>query len=258
MGLLSRQPWLSSLLWLLASLSLPLSVWWLAAVGVANPVLLPSPQLVAASVVELLGNGSLVADIVASLKRVFTGFLLASVLAVPLALLMAYLLPLRRLILPLVTVLRPIPPIAWIPLAILWFGLGDKPSYFITALAAFFPIFLNAFAGGVDVQLRHVHAARFLGAGRWLMVRHIYLMSALPHIWTGLRIGLGQCWMAVVTAELIAAQSGLGYMIQANRINLETQHVLTGMIAIGVFGALMTTALGWFEQFVLPWKFQRR
>lgn len=254
----ARQTLLPPLLWLLASVSLFLAVWGLAAYGVANPVLLPSPQQVAASLVELIGNGSLGADIFASLKRVFVGFFVASALAVPLALLMAYFLPLRRLILPLVTLLRPIPPIAWIPLAILWFGLGDRPSYFITALAAFFPIFLNAFAGGVDVEARHVHAARFLGAGRWLMVRHIYLMSALPHIWTGLRIGLGQCWMAVVTAELIAAQSGLGYMIQANRINLETQHVLTGMISIGVLGALMTTALGGLERFVLPWKFQRR
>jgi ABC-type nitrate/sulfonate/bicarbonate transport system permease component len=143
-------------------------------------------------------------------------------------------------------------------MAILWFGLGDKPSYVITALAAFFPIFLNAFAGGTNVQARHVHAARFLGAGRWLMVRYVYLMSAMPDIWTGLRVGLGQCWMAVVTAELIAAQSGLGYMIQSNRINLETQHVLTGMFSIGVLGALMTTALGSCERFILPWKFQRR
>jgi ABC-type nitrate/sulfonate/bicarbonate transport system permease component len=235
-----------------------LATWWLAARGVANPVLLPPPQLVADSIMELMGNGSLGADIFASLKRVFVGFVVAAALAVPLALLMAFFMPLRRLILPLVTLLRPIPPIAWIPLAILWFGLGDKPSYFITSLAAFFPIFLNAFAGGIDVEARHLHAARFLGAGRWLMVRHVYLMSALPHIWTGLRIGLGQCWMAVVTSELIAAQSGLGYMIQANRINLETQHVLTGMISIGVLGALMTTALGWCERFVLPWKFQRR
>lgn len=258
MSRLAQARVLSPLLWLLASVALFLAAWGLAAYAVANPVLLPSPQQVADSIVDLIGNGSLAADIFASLKRVFVGFFVASALAVPLALLMAYFLPLRRLILPLVTLLRPIPPIAWIPLAILWFGLGDKPSYFITALAAFFPIFLNAFAGGVDVEARHVHAARFLGAGRWLMVRHIYLMSALPHIWTGLRIGLGQCWMAVVTAELIAAQSGLGYMIQANRINLETQHVLTGMISIGVLGALMTTALGGLERFVLPWKFQRR
>lgn len=249
---------LVSLLWFLFGLSGPLLVWWLAAEGVANPVLLPAPNQVAASVLELFGDGSLATDIMASLRRVFTGFFIASTLAVPLALLMACFLPLRRLFLPLVTVLRPIPPIAWIPLAILWFGLGDKPSYFITALAAFFPIFLNAFAGAADVDPRHVYAARFLGAGRWRMVRHIYLMSALPHIWTGLRIGLGQSWMAVVTAELIAAQSGLGYMIQANRINLETRHVLTGMIVIGVLGALMTTALGWCEKFILPWKHQRQ
>ncbi|MDR1648423.1 MAG: ABC transporter permease [Zoogloeaceae bacterium] len=247
-----------SLSWLLLSLLLPLVVWEFAARKIANPVLLPEPELVAASMMELFSDGSLMDDILASLQRVFTGFFIASAVAIPSALLMAYFLPLRRLFLPLVTVLRPIPPIAWIPLAILWFGLGNKPSYFITALAAFFPIFLNAFAGGIDVQPRHIHAARFLGAGRWLMVRHIYLMSALPSVWTGLRIGLGQSWMAVVTAELIAAQSGLGYMIQANRINLETQHVLTGMIVIGVLGALMTTGLGWCEKLILPWKYQRQ
>jgi len=245
-------------IWLSMSLILPLFFWELAARSINNAVLLPSPVLVGRSFVELLVSGSLPSDILASLRRVFLGFIVASLLAVPLALSMAFFLPLRRLLLPVVTLLRPIPPIAWIPLAILWFGLGDKPSYFITALAAFFPIFLNSFAGGNDVQPRHIHAARFLGAGGWMLIRRVYLMSALPHVWTGLRIGLGQSWMAVVTAELIAAQSGLGYMIQANRINLETQNVLTGMMVIGVLGALMTTALGWVEKFVLPWKFQRR
>lgn len=240
-------------LWLAISLGLLLAVWSIAAAWIGNAVLLPSPLAVASSVAELFTSGTLLGDIAASLKRVFIGFFIASVLAVPLALFMALLLPLRRLLLPIVSLLRPIPPIAWIPLAILWFGIGDKPSYFITALAAFFPIFLNAFAGGLAVEQRHVHAARFLGADRWLLLRAIYLPSALPSIWTGLRIGLGQSWMAVVTAELIAAQSGLGYLIQASRINLETSHVLVGMFTIGVLGALMTALLSYAERFVLPW-----
>lgn len=247
-----------TILWVAISLALLLAVWWLAAARIGNAVLLPSPFAVAASIAELFSAGTLIGDISASLKRVFVGFFIASALAVPLALLMAYLLPLRRLLLPIVSLLRPIPPIAWIPLAILWFGIGDKPSYFITALAAFFPIFLNAFAGGIAVEQRHVHAARFLGAGRWRLLRSVYLPSALPSIWTGLRIGLGQSWMAVVTAELIAAQSGLGYLIQASRINLETSHVLVGMFTIGVLGALMTAALSYAERFVLPWQKSQR
>ncbi|MFA5495325.1 MAG: ABC transporter permease [Porticoccaceae bacterium] len=249
---------LPALAWLLLSLSLLLAVWWLAAARIGNPVLLPGPALVATGLAELLGGRTLFDDIAASLKRVFIGFFIASALAIPLALVMAYLRPLRSLLLPIVSLLRPIPPIAWIPLAILWFGIGDRPSYFITALAAFFPIFLNAFAGGLAVEPRHIHAARFLGANRWRLIRSIYFPSALPSIWTGLRIGLGQSWMAVVTAELIAAQSGLGYMIQASRINLETSHVLVGMLLIGVLGALMTTLLGVTERFVLPWQQRQR
>jgi ABC-type nitrate/sulfonate/bicarbonate transport system permease component len=243
-----------SLAWLLLSVALMLAIWWLAAASVANPVLLPGPSQVADGLAELLASGTLAGDVVASLKRVFVGFFIASALAVPLALLMAYLRPLRSLLLPIVSLLRPIPPIAWIPLAILWFGIGDKPSFFITALAAFFPIFLNAFAGGLAVEPRQIHAARFLGAGRWRLIRSVYFPSALPHIWTGLRVGLGQSWMAVVTAELIAAQSGLGYMIQASRINLETNHVLVGMFSIGILGALMTAMLGFAERYVLPWQ----
>ena len=138
------------------------------------------------------------------------GFLIASSIAVPLALLMAFFKPLNLLLSPIVSFLRPIPPIAWIPIAILWFGIGDPPSYFITALAAFFPIFINSFAGGNAVRPEHVHAARSLGAGPRALFTRIYLPSAMPMISTGLRIGLGQSWMAVVTAELIAAQTGLG------------------------------------------------
>ncbi|MCF8475928.1 MAG: ABC transporter permease [Pseudolabrys sp.] len=232
-----------------------LGIWTIASHEIGNAVLLPNPAAVIAGFISLLDDGTLISDVAASLKRVLGGFAIASVVAVPLALLMTFSRPVGLLLTPVITFLRPIPPIAWIPVAILWFGIGDPPSYFITSIAAFFPIFINSSAGGLSVRPEHTHAARSLGAGPRALFLRIYLPSAMPNIATGLRIGLGQSWMAVVTAELIAAQSGLGYMIQANRLALETGLVLVGMCVIGVLGAVMSYLLEIFERSVLvPWK----
>jgi NitT/TauT family transport system permease protein len=246
--------WLSNTAWMLAGIGVFVLIWTVVAMRLNNPVLLPTPAVVLEGFYELVADGLLLKDIIASLKRVFVGFLIASFIGVPLAMLLAYFVTLRRLVLPVVNLIRPIPPIAWIPIAILWFGIGDKPSFFITAIAAFFPIFLNSFFGGLSVESQHLNAARCLGAKKVALVVRIIFPSALPMIWTGLKIGLGQSWMAVVTAELIAAQSGLGYMIQVSRLNLETSHVLVGMVTIGVLGSLMAFALTSVERYVLPWK----
>ena len=253
-SLLAGPGWVANALWAAAGIGLFVLVWTLIARRLGNPVLLPTPAAVLEGFYQLLADGYLVQDVLASLKRVFTGFLIAAAIGVPLAMLLAYFLPLRRLVLPLVTLLRPIPPITWIPIAILWFGIGDKPSFFITAIAAFFPIFLNSFFGGTSVEEQHMNAARSLGAKKASLLIRILFPSALPMIWTGLKIGLGQSWMAVVTAELIAAQSGLGYMIKTSRLNLETSYVLVGMVTIGVLGSLMGLALSGVERYVLPWK----
>jgi len=245
---------IASILWPALGIGGFIAVWAVSSRVVDNALMLPSPLVVLDGFRDLLADGSLLRDLRASLHRVLVGYAIAAGLAVPLALVLAYFEILRRIFLPVITLLRPIPPIAWIPLAILWFGLGDKPAYFITAVASFFPIFINAFSGGVSVETDHLNAARCLGAGRWSMIRRIYLPSSLPQVWTGLRIGLGQSWMAVVTAELIAAPSGLGFLIQMSRLNLETPHVLVGMLVIGVVGAFMTTLLGQAERFVLPWR----
>lgn len=244
----------TTLLWVAASYLLFIVVWEVAAWSIDNPVLLPSFGATVDAAVQLISSGILAADIIASLKRVVLGFAIAAAIAVPLAMVLAYFLILRRLIMPIVQLLRPIPPIAWIPLSVLWFGIGDPPSYFITAVAAFFPIFLNAFQGGISVEQRHFHAAQFLGAGQRALILRIMVPSAMPFIWTGVSVGLGQSWMAVVTAELIAAQSGLGYMIQNSRINLETASILVGMITIGLLGSLMVAGLRYLERYVLPWK----
>lgn len=235
-----------------------LALWTLVSHRLNSPVLLPPPIEVLKTYGELIADGSLAGDVKASLVRVFAGFMIAASLAVPLALLLAYSRILRGLVMPLIAFVRPIPPIAWIPLAILWMGLGDPPSYFITAIAAFFPIFLNSFVGGSSLHEEHINAARSLGAKPAALLATVMLPSALPMIATGLRIGLGQAWMAVVTAELIAAQSGLGYMIQISRLGLETARVLVGMTVIGLLGALMIGALGMIERrLIVPWHYPK-
>jgi ABC-type nitrate/sulfonate/bicarbonate transport system permease component len=250
-GRFNLQNWV----WAVGGISLFLGLWAAASLKIDNAVLLPDPLSVVQGFVSLVHDGTLESDVTASMRRVLGGFALASFAAVPLALLMAFSRRVGLLLSPIITFLRPIPPIAWIPIAILWFGIGDPPSYFITAVAAFFPIFINTYAGGHSVRPEHVHAARSLGAGPKALFARIYLPSAMPMIATGLRIGLGQSWMAVVTAELIAAHSGLGYMIQANRLALETGLVLVGMCVIGVLGACMSVLLEVLERRVLvPWK----
>lgn len=241
--------------WALAGIAAFLGAWTVASLRIGNSVLLPDPAAVIEGFVSLIRDGTLISDVVASLQRVLGGFAIAAAIAIPLALSMAFSRRFGLLLSPAVAFLRPIPPIAWIPLAILWFGIGNPPSYFITAVAAFFPIFINSYAGGHAVRPEHLHAARSLGAGSPALFMRIYLPSAMPMIATGLRIGLGQSWMAVVTAELIAAHNGLGYMIQANRLALETDLVMVGMCVIGLLGAAMSVLLELFERHVLvPWK----
>ena len=231
-----------------------LVAWTLAARRLDNPILLPVPRALWGGLRETLADGTLMRDVAASLGRVLCGFGLAAATAVPLALAVIALRPLRQLVLPVLALLRPIPPIAWVPIAILWFGLGDRPSYFVTAVAAFFPIFVNSLAGAAAVEEQHLRAARCLGAGRLALLRFVYLPSALPAVFTGLKVGLGQSWMAVVTAELVAAQSGLGYMIELNRLQLETPRVFVGMLLIAVIGAAMTFVLGRAEALAFPWR----
>ncbi len=231
-----------------------LAIWTIAARRLGNAILLPVPSALWEGLRETLADGTLARDVAASLKRVLFGFGLAASTAVPLALAVVSFRPLRQLVLPVLALLRPIPPIAWIPIAILWFGLGDRPSYFVTAVAAFFPVFVSSLAGASAVEQQHLRAARCMGAGRLALLRFVYLPSALPSVFTGLKVGLGQSWMAVVTAELVAAQSGLGYMIELNRLQLETPRVFVGMLAIAVIGALMTFALGQAEALIFPWR----
>jgi ABC-type nitrate/sulfonate/bicarbonate transport system permease component len=150
--------------------------------------------------------------------------------------------------------LRPIPPIAWIPLAIFWFGIGNLSAGFIVFLGAFFPVFVNSHVGIRSVERVHIEAALTLGASRKLLITDVLIPAAIPHLLAGIRIGLGFGWMAVVAAELIAANSGLGYDIGLNRNLLRTDRILAGMATIGFIGYGMNLGMERLGRLLLPWQ----
>jgi NitT/TauT family transport system permease protein len=216
-----------------------LTAWWLA-VRWTSSKLFPTPWEVAAGVGELLRKGLLFKYIVASLFRVTWGFGLAVLLGVPFGLALGWFRRARQAFNPLIQVLRPISPIAWIPIAIIWFGVTDAAPIFLIFLASVFPITVAAMAAVRGVQPVYLRAARNFGLTRWQMFRRVILPATLPQIITGLRIALGIAWLVVVAAEMIAANSGLGYLIIDSR-NAGKRYdlVIAGMALIGLIGWLL-------------------
>ena len=223
-----------------------------------HPVLLPSPAAVLRTFWRLLLNGELFGHIGASLLRIFYANLAALALGVPIGLAMGLLRPVERLLDGLVNLFRPIPPLAWVPLSILWLGIGTLSVVFITFLAAFFAILINTVAGARAVDRLHVRAALSLGAGRRRLVTHVVLPTVASHVFTGLRVAIGVSWMSIVAAELIAASSGLGYMITYYREVLRTDAIIVGMLTIGLIGLAMDVVTRRIERWLMPWRAEYR
>ena len=226
----------------------------LSSAGVINALLFPPPLSIAATLVEMTEDGSLLRHSAASLERVVVGFALAAVLGIVMGVTLGWWRSASEMAKPVVEALRPIPPIAWTPLAILWFGVGNAPSYFLVFVGAVFPVFINTFVAVRAIDRNQINAALCLGAGPRLLIMDIVIPAALPTIFPGLRIALGVGWMCVVAAELIAAQSGLGYMIQQSRMLLQTSSVLAGMVVIGAIGFVMNMAMLKAEHWIMPWR----
>lgn len=191
--------------------------------------------------------------IFASLQRVLIGFLIASLAGIFLAILLGYYKNMGRLIKPVIELLRPIPPIAWIPIAILLFGLGDRSAYFIVFLGAFFPIFTNTYFGVTSLPKIYKNVTDSFELKKIDFIFYVLFYFSLPYIFTGLKIGIGMAWMSVIAAELIGAQSGLGYYIQINRLLLRTDNVIIGMVIIGIIGFLLTKSISLIETKVIVW-----
>jgi NitT/TauT family transport system permease protein/taurine transport system permease protein len=225
---------------------------WIPSIDPHMAVLMPAPTTIAATAAGMIVSGELFFHLMASLKREAFAFVLAAS-AIPLGIAMGWWRLIYNQVNPIMEILRPIPPLAWIPLSILWFGLGDEQNEFIIFLGMFFPILVNTIVGVKNIDPNLVRAARSLGAPEHKLLARIVLKGALPQIITGVRIGLGVGWMALVAAELVGANSGLGFLINDARSMLRTDTITVGMLAIGVIGLLIDTAIQVLSRRLLPW-----
>lgn len=225
----------------------------LSRAGVINPMILPSPSQVLLRWLDYLKSGELPRDAASSLYRVVVGFLIGTGLALPLGLAMGTSRTMYSVMNPILQVLRPIPPIAYIPLAILWFGLGNPPAFFLISLGAFFPVLMNTVAGVRSVDAIYIRAARNLGADRAPLFFRVVLPAATPHIMTGIRVGFGVAFIVVIVAEMIAVNNGLGYRILEAREFFWSDKIIAGMISIGLLGLAIDSGLARLSSHLLRW-----
>ena len=227
----------------IALLAFLIGLWWWTVVY-TDSLIFPTPGQVVTGTMELAADGTLWEHIGSSLFRVGAGFLLAVVVAVPMGLWMGRVDGAYRTLNPVFQIMRPISPIAWIPLAILWFGVGDVSPVFLIFLAAVFPMIVQTASGVHTIERRYLHAAQNFGVSRATLFRRVIVPAVLPEIVVGMRIGLGVAWLVVVAAEMIALHSGLGYLIMDSR-NAGNRYdlVIAGMIIIGVIGLLLDGAM---------------
>lgn len=225
---------------------------WLPSIDPYMAVLMPAPTSIVVTAAGMIASGELFFHLMASLKREAVAFLL-SMTAIPLGIAMGWWRVVYNQVNPIMEILRPIPPLAWIPLSILWFGIGDAQNQFIIFLGIFFPILVNTVVGVKNIEPNLVRAARSLGAPEYKVLTRVVFKGALPQIITGIRIGLGVGWMALVAAELVGANSGLGFVINDARSMLRTDIIVVGMLTIGLVGLLIDSAIRVLSRYLLPW-----
>ena len=227
----------------LAVIAVLIVVWW-AALIISGSLIVPTPWAVVSGTWELIENGTLWQHISASLMRVGIGFGLAVCVAVPLGLWMGWVQGAYRMLNPIFQILRPISPIAWIPIAILWFGVGDASPIYLIFISSVFPMVVQTTVGVHTIEKRYLRAAENFGVSRRTLFTRVVIPAVLPQIVVGMRIGLGVAWLVVVAAEMIALHSGLGYMIMDSR-NAGNRYdlVIAGMIIIGLIGLSLDTIM---------------
>jgi NitT/TauT family transport system permease protein len=226
-----------------------LLVIWQIAIGHEPVHLLPGPWAVVGGIADLLRHGLLLKYVVASLFRVTWGFLLAAALAIPLGLTVGWYRRAEMAVNPIVEILRPISPLAWIPIAILWFGVGDLAAIFLIFMGCFLPLLLTAINAVRGIPAVYLNAGRNFGLSPAHLVSRVLYPAVMPQLMIGLRITLGFAWLVVVAAEMIAVNSGLGFLIvdarnAGNRYDL----VVAGMVLIGLIGLLLDTGMRSIEQ----------
>ena len=229
---------------------------WLggSAYSLWNSYIIPPPWEVLQSAQKLIADGVLTRHVLVSLYRVFVGFLITLLIAFPLGVVLGMFGRYRGYFQLSLEFVRHVPPLATLPMLILWFGIGEAPKLLIVVLATFFPIFLNTMHGVVSCDHRLIEVGRSFGFSNRNIFRRIVLPSALPSVLVGMRLGLGYSWRALVGAELIAASSGIGYMILDAEQLARPDIVLLGIITIGTLGTLIDWSFFRLTRLLIPWK----
>ncbi|EIV3803583.1 taurine ABC transporter permease TauC [Klebsiella aerogenes] len=251
---LSRQLTLS-----VATLAVLLAIWWaVTALQLISPLFLPSPWQVLQKLLTIAGpqgfmDATLWQHLAASLTRIAIALVLAAIVGVPVGIAMGLSPTVRGILDPLIELYRPVPPLAWLPLVIIWFGIGETPKILLIYLAIFAPVVMSTLAGVKSAQQVRIRAAQSLGASRAQVLWLVILPGALPEILTGLRIGLGVGWSTLVAAELIAATRGLGFMVQSAGEFLATDVVLAGIAVIAIIAFVLELGLRALQRRLTPW-----
>jgi NitT/TauT family transport system permease protein len=231
--------------------------------GILPPALLPAPSQVLLAWADWVfatdGNtqtysGVWIADVAASASRVFAGFAISTVLGVGIGMAIGWSRTIERLFEPVLQILRPVPPVSWIPLAIIWFGIANKPAIFLVFLGSFFPVLLSTIHGVKTCDRNLLRAGAMAGGSPGKLLRHIVFPAALPSIFSGLRIAIGSAWMLTVTAEMVAVKSGVGYVLWDSYYFLRYDIVIAAMVSIGLLGYLSDLAIKLFSARVLRWQ----
>jgi len=242
-----------------SALALGLMVWWAftavnARVAFVNPVLLPTPAEVARVTTEMLRSGELARHFLTSLMRVAEGFGLAALAALGLGVLVSLCVPLRLMVEPVIELVRPIPPLAFLPMFLVWFGLGEASKVAFIGYTTFFPMFIAIAASVLRVDVVLLRAAASLGASRADLVRRVILPAALPGIVVALRLGIGLALFVIVGAEFMGADAGLGNLIMEGRVFFNPAQIVMGALVLGTLGSLINLVLLAAERRLLGWR----
>ncbi|MGL6469177.1 taurine ABC transporter permease TauC [Aeromonas hydrophila] len=243
----------------LLTLCVLLALWWLVArLGLISPLFLPPPAQVLQQFATLAGpqgfmDATLWQHLAASLQRILIALVAATLCGVTVGLSMGLSPTLRGMLDPLIELYRPVPPLAYLPLMVIWFGIGETSKVLLIYLAIFAPVAMATLAGVQGAKQVRLRAARALGANRWQVLWYVIVPGALPDILTGLRIGLGVGWSTLVAAELIAATRGVGFMVQAAGEFLATDVVLAGILVIALIAFTLELGLRALQRRLTPW-----
>jgi taurine transport system permease protein len=246
--------WLS-----LASIAFFFAVWWLVtAMGWVKPLFVPPPMAIVTKFIDIWNEGftgtPFLEHVWISTLRVFGAFALACLIGLPLGLAMGMSPVMSGIFDPPIEFYRPIPPLAYLPLMIIWFGIGETSKVLLIFLSVFAPVVLGARSGVKSAAIEQIHAAYSFGATRWQVMRHVILPSAMPEILTAMRIGIGFGWTTLVAAEMVAATKGLGYMVLTASQFLQTPVVILGIFIIAIIAFAFDMLVRLLERRLVPWK----